>query len=134
MRRRTGFTQSISLFDRHFQTLVNRIHQFSRERSSAAIQHPKRAKIVLVHHGMFAQEKYDRRDDVGEGDFLVVNNTAELLDIEFRHYDEREAGVEGLVDQTCKTCRCVSGLFSRGTARLVSMLDWRSLTVDMEER
>ena len=47
---------------------------------------------------MFAEEEDDGRDDVGEGDFLVLHDGAEFLDFKFGHHDGCQAAVEGLVD------------------------------------
>lgn len=42
---------------------------------------------------MLAEEQHDRRDDVGEGDLVLLDEAAEVFEVEFRHHDKLQPGV-----------------------------------------
>lgn len=65
---------------------------------------------------MLAKEQNDWRDDVGEGDFVVLYYGAELFYLEFGHYDCCQAAVHGLMYLACEACDLMSKVMcKRGT-------------------
>ena len=94
---RTRLTEPVTLLDRYFQPLVDRFHQLLRQRCGPRIEHAEATEIVFVNDGMLAEKQDDGRNDVGESNLVVLDNGTELLNLEFRHDDESETGVETLV-------------------------------------
>ena len=52
---------------------------------------------------MFAEEKDDRWHYVYKGDLVVLNDLAEALDVEFRHYHNHKPAVKALMNETGET-------------------------------
>ena len=51
---------------------------------------------------MLAEEQHDGRDDVGEGDLVLLDEAAEVFEVELGHDDKLQTGVQALMDHTCQ--------------------------------
>ncbi len=60
------------------------------------MHHAQRAQVVFVHERVFGEGQDDGWDDEGEGDFLVLDDAAELLQVEALHHVDRDAFVDCL--------------------------------------
>ncbi len=102
MRRRAGLGQAVALSERDAEAGVDGFDEVFCEGRGARVEHADRAEVVVGDDGVFAQEQDDGRDDVGEGDFVVLDGFAEVFDVEFGHDNEGEAVVEAGVEETCE--------------------------------
>ena len=90
--------EAVALLDGHLQPSIHSIHEFFSQRGGARVEHAQGAEVVFVHDRVFPQKQDDGWHDVGEGDLLVLDNGAELLEVEFGHDDEFPPAVHRLVD------------------------------------
>ena len=85
--------EAVALLDGDPQPLVDGVHQLSCQRCGARVHHADRAEVVLFDYWVLAEEQHDRRDDVGEGDLVLLDEAAEVFEVEFRHHDKLQPGV-----------------------------------------
>ena len=82
--RRARLAESITLLDGTFDVPMHGRDEFSSQWCSTGVQHPQRTKVVLFNDGMFAEEEYDRRHDIGECDAEILNDGAKPFKVEPR--------------------------------------------------
>ena len=100
----TCLTQTVPLLDGYFQSLIDAFYKFSSQRRGPGVQHSQGTEVVFIDNRVFSKKKHDWGHNIGEGDLLILDDGAKLFEIEFGHNGECNAGVHGLVDQTCQAC------------------------------
>jgi hypothetical protein len=121
-----GFTETITLLDRHLDTCIHCIDQLVSHRCRTTHHHPERAEVILVDHRMLTEKQDNRWDHISIGRFVILDKSAEGLEIEFFYHDESEAAVDASVNHQIEGWAVVSALSEQ---RIVE-----ELAVDVIER
>lgn len=99
-----GLAETVTLFDARLDARVDGLDEFLGQRGGARVHHPQTGEVVFVHDWVFAQEEDDGGHDVAEGDAVVLDVGAPFLQVEFLHYYQVVALVEGLVEEASQAC------------------------------
>ena len=103
MCRRTGLAQAIALLDWHSDPLIHRLDKFLRQRCRTRVQHAQCTEVVLIDHGMLAQQQHHGRNHVCKRDLVLLDVGAKAFDVEFGHDDQSPSAVEALVEETIQS-------------------------------
>ena len=86
MRSWAGFAETVSLFDRHFESFVYCFNELSGQWRGPAAEHAESTEIISVDYRMLSKQQDYWWNHIRKCYLMFLNNGTELLDIEFRHH------------------------------------------------
>ncbi len=79
--------ETITLFDRHFESFVYCFNKLLSQRRSPTVEHAEAAEVIFVDYGMLPKQQDYWWNDVRKRDLMVLNNGTKLLNLESGHHD-----------------------------------------------
>jgi hypothetical protein len=65
------------------------------------MHHSEGREVVFIDKRVFGEEKDDGGNDVSDGDFMALDDLAELFYVESLHYDYADSAVYREVEEYC---------------------------------
>src|SRR5258705_1447299 len=94
MRYWTRFSHPVTLSDLASKSCHTCFGEFCAERRCAGEYSSELWQFIIFNNRMLCQAKYDRRNDVGQTNFIILCGLQERLKLEARHHYNCGAGVE----------------------------------------
>lgn len=92
--------ETVSLFDRHFQSFIYCFNEFFGQWRGPAVEHAEAAEIISIDYRVLSEQQDHWWDHVRKRYLMFLNNGTKLLNVELWHHDQRETAVETLTYQT----------------------------------